>query len=167
MSIQSNINQGLSLASLLISQSPMAEKAREKARQEQAISSTETRLAKAEEQENVALDTYLVKTEDPTVSDAALVEGEEYKAYEEAGERVLSIQEELMEMDPSPKRHKDILARRKENIGARERTKEAREKAQEKLREEQDRLAFSRRVMEGIYSTDPTFDPRYTGGKKK
>lgn len=63
------------------------------------------------------------------------------------------------------------LERRAARAEAAEERRRAREEAEASARvaeeEEARRLAISRSITEGIYSTDPAFDPRYTGGKKK
>lgn len=169
MSIQSNINQGLSLMSLLASQTPAASARKEEAIRKKDIELTERRLANAQETENIALKDYEKLLSNEKITDEEIMKSAEAKLYNEAGSRVQSIQEELMAKDPTAERQKAILAREKETSNERERVELAKSAAQEKLKLEQERIAASRAITEGIsYSPETTayIKQRQKGGAK-
>lgn len=146
MSIQSNINQGISLISLLRSQNP-------EVRHKAEVNRAKKNVDKAIETENIALEAYEKAIDNPKITDAGLLETPEYETYTEAGNRVLAAEEKLMELDPTPETHKNILARRREAGEQREVIEETRRKAAERLALEQERLAISRDITSVLTET--------------
>lgn len=154
MSIQSNINQAISLAGLLATQSPTLQE-RSKVRQ------LEGRVAGSIAAENAALKEYeanIAKVE----ADESLTEDEKsrsikadptYDFYHEAGEKVLAAEEELFSFAPSSKTAKNIIARRRE----------AKEQAEIVAAMERERLAESREIVRGI----STYSPRDTSAERQ
>lgn len=155
MNIQSNINQGLSLMSLLISQSPMAEQQRIRAREAEERKKTQRQIEKYEEMSEQGRE-----PETPVEAEAQL-------SIARVGDEAYS---RAFEQTPSEKTYQDML-RQKRDIAELSQTKAdlQKKKAEDALRVEQTRLnedKIRRSILEGVYSTDPAFDPRYTGGKK-
>lgn len=146
MSIQSSIHQGISLVSLLVSQSPAAEAQRTRAREEAEATMLKEKYDRAVSAENEALDAFLPLAENPKISGTTLVESEEYKLYEEAGARVGRIEEEMFYRDPSAQSAKQVITRRRE-------TNEQRELARQAVEDEQRRIAIYNEI------TRP-FDPK-------
>lgn len=168
MSIQSNINQGISLMSLLISQTPLAEEARAKTATEVAESKAEEKIA-AEAAEKEARFKALEKhaLEGIPADKTAAGKDAELEVYGD----VVALAKERYLANPTAETYGDYMAHStgyreaKESLSTKR--AEAEKTAMEAGKEEARRLAISRSITEGIYSTDPAFDPRYTGGKKK
>lgn len=168
MNIQSNINQSISLMSLLISQTPMAEEVRaetaakvaeQKAKEKIAAEAAEKEARfKAHEEHAMNSDVPAGKT--AAEQDAELETFKDFAAL--AKERYLA--------NPTDETYEDYMTystgyREAEESLATKRAK-AERTAKEAGAEEARRLTISRSITEGVYSTDPAFDPRYTGGKK-
>jgi hypothetical protein len=127
--------------SLVASQTPRAASYREKAIQEAEIARAGMNVDKATEAENIALKAYEKVVDNPKITDEGIIQSEEYKAYTEAGDRVLAAEERLMELDPGAQTHKRILARRRESGEQREAVEKARTDAKERLALEQERIS--------------------------
>lgn len=145
MSIQSNINQGLSLAGLLFSQTPVAEAAREKKRIE-AQHKTNIKLAKEKRNlagaaENEALEVYTSAIE----SGRADVSAEE-QTWKETMAAETAAHEQLVALDPTAENVRGLVSRRK----AERDQEEIDRKAQEDLEKEQRRLAESNAIRKMI-----------------
>lgn len=224
MSIQANINQGISLMSLLISQSPAAEKRRvEKsveadaprraAQLELAQREADIKVAEAEQKKqiNIALDREAAEKEKADkLAYLTITHGEHAKLvgeiargkkgaisrneasrglYEEhlkTREAAIKSGRELFALAPTEElRHNlgvweteigeietakaELAAADKEKakqereaakLEKTKKTEEAEKKAKESQELEQRRFDFSRQIMEGVYTTDPAFDPR-------
>jgi hypothetical protein len=182
MSIQSNINNALSIATLLWSQTDAYKQMAEKQK-------TRKNLTKAETAENVALDEYVESIEkidknenlSPESKDKAILDLPQYNTWMEAAERTSSIEEKLMYLDPSEKNVKRVNASRdaiqdQRDIIAEERKKleEKRSKAAADQIKEQERIAnsrnFAKMITEGVTLSPSSqeYVNKYTGpgGKK-
>lgn len=170
MSIQSTINQGLSLAGLLISQSPAAEARKAVAAEKGKADYLNKQVRKAEETSDTALETALnVWEKDATGTAADVVED----LYMSSLESEISAAKDLFKAAPTQETGEMVTNKEtalrdyKEEIAERK-ADEAAAKAQNALKAEQKRLARSR-ILEGVYTTDPTYDPIEKirqGGKK-
>lgn len=153
MNIQANINQGISLMSLLYSQTPMAEEARESMAHTRQIKGAEGKIKEAEKAENIALEEYQKILDNPKITDEGILQSAEYKGYTAAGEAVEDAYKDLMRLDPSTGTYKRIVARQRESAEQREAVEQVRKKspidkqnetsiaANEALAAEQQRLA--------------------------
>lgn len=167
MSIQSNINQGISLMSLLISQTPLAEKARAK---------TAANVAESKAKEKIAAEAAEKEARFKSLEEHALkgIPADKTAAGQDAEldvyKDVVALAKERYLANPTEETYGDYMAHSVGYREAKESLATKRAKAERTAREagaeEARRLAISRSITEGIYSTDPAFDPRYTGGKK-
>lgn len=150
MSIQSTINQGLSLAGLLVSQSPLAAITKEKREFRNLQKNLETA-------ENVT-ETAQITVEDieklPTENERREAES----SYSTALEREADIQEEIYRRSPTQERLQGIIKTR----SARTEFDEAVRKARERLEQENERLETSNAVTAPF---NPTLDTIVRGGQ--
>jgi hypothetical protein len=170
MSIQSTINQGLSLAGLLISQSPAAEARKAAAAEKGKADYLNKQLRKSAEVSNTALDVATDLWDKSATGTAADVAED---LFVSSLESELDTTKELFKADPTKETGQMVinketaLREHKEEMSTRK-AEEAERKAQDALKAEQKRLARSR-ILEGVYTTDPTYDPVEKirqGGKK-
>ena len=129
LNIQSNINQGLSLISLLGSQTPMAAKQREKAAYQAKVEIYSADVAAAEAVSEEAIAAYDV-TEAGTEQEE--VAGE---LYGEALEKEVKAREKLFEVNPTKEGALSIIKTRSAVTGYRE-----------ALEKEQNRISKSNRI---------------------
>lgn len=231
MSIQANINQGISLMSLLYSQTPAAEQARTRkmveaeaprraAQLELAQKEADIKVAEAEKkkQMNIALEREAAKEEkqaniatlSATHSEHARLVGElargkkgeltstektrtDFEEHIKTRQAAIKSGKALFDASPSDelahnlgtwereigeietaksayeKKQKEIAKEEKSQKAEakRKQREEAEASARVAAEEENRRLAFSRQIMEGVYSTDPAFDPRRMNYGKK
>lgn len=140
MNIQSGINQTLSIASLLMSQTPLAEKARQKQREQEEIKRLGKKVDVASEATDVAFESGI----DPKPSE------ETYQAYETALGKETEARKQLFEANPTPETYKQYLAS-EENL---QEQKEAAETDRiKKAKEEEKRIALSNRVASILEGT--------------
>lgn len=170
MSIQSTINQGLSLAGLLISQSPAAEARKAVAAEKGKTDYYNEQLRKSEAVSDTALNVATKlweKSETGTAADVA------EDLFVSSLESEVSTAKDLFKADPTKETgemviNKETALREHKETMATAKAEEAEKKAQDALKAEQARLARSR-ILEGVYTTDPTYDPIEKirqGGKK-
>lgn len=179
MSIQSNINQGISLMSLLVSQTPLAEEARAKTAADVAENKAKEKVAEEAKEKEVRFKALEEHAKSGISADkTAAGEDAELEVYGDfaklAKERYLANPTEetyadYMTYGTGYREAAESLATKRVKAAESLSTKraEAEDKAKMAAEEEARRLAISRSITEGVYSTDPAFDPRYTGGKKK
>lgn len=170
MSIQSTINQGLSLAGLLLSQSPMAAYRSTQAAEKAKTAYQNEQLRKSETVSDTALDVATglwEKSETGTAADVA------EDLFVSSLETEVSTAKDLFKADPTKETgemviNKETALREQKEAMASRKADEAEKKAKDALDAEQKRLARSR-ILEGVYTTDPTYDPVEKirqGGKK-
>lgn len=156
MSIQSTVNQGISLLGFMIGQTPMAAAQREKAVEAERTRKVKQDLARAGESTEASLSSL------ETVLDTSKSEGEKRTAedlFSEQLKREIDIQTELFEREPTVERAQSLIhARtasrdydetlaedRQENPTAR-----ATREAQSALAAEQNRLAASNEITRSL-----------------
>lgn len=141
MNIQSNINQTLSIAGLLLAQIPKAATQKEKALESMRTKEAYKRYNKALVAEEEAAEQI------PKGDDEAA-----FKVYETAAETAVEQAETLFAQDPNPETAKQLRLSY-EGLGEYKQSAEeaAREKARKAVIAEQNRLARAR-VLEGVYS---------------
>lgn len=152
MSIQSTINQGLSLAGFLAGQSPQLKAFAETKKANKAIAAYEKQEAKI----------------GPAGSKT------EAAAQAELAARAVGAYETKFENNPTAEAAQE-LAEQKEIAGQWEEVvkewdepnKFQRDAAAKALADRQREIAFTNRVIEGIYSADPAFDPRTAAKEAK
>ena len=141
LNIQSNINQGLSLISLLGSQTPMAAKQREKAAYQAKVEKFSADVAAAEAASEEAIAAYDVPKAGTEEEKAA---GELYgKALEEE----VKARERLFEIHPTREGALSLAKTRSAVTGYREtQAEEIERQAREALEKEQKRISESNRI---------------------
>lgn len=154
MSIQSTINQGLSLAGLLLSQTPMAEASRVKAREAAELSESKRRLTKAEEVTGTVQEMVEEIEKLPTENERRIAE-EEYSA---ALGRETEAQRDIFQREPTREGIRSIIRSR----SAREEFEQAARDAREALERENERLETSNAITTPF---NPTLDTIIRGGK--
>lgn len=150
MSIQSNINQTISLLGLLASQSPLAEKQKVKAREAEERKKTQEQINKYEQMAEQGKE-----PETPAEAEAQLSIA---RVGEEAYSRAFA-------QTPTEKTYQGMLGQ-KRDVAELSQTKAdlQKKKAEDALRAEQARLNEDRirhSILEGVYSTDKAYDPRF------
>ena len=154
MSIQSTINQGLSLMGLLVSQTPMAEASRTRAREEAELSESKRRLAKAEEVTGTVQEMVEEIEKLPTENERRIAEEE----YSSALERETEAQMDIFQREPTREGIRSIIRSR----SARMEFDEAAREAREALERERERQEISNAVTAPF---NPTLDTIVKGGK--
>jgi len=159
MGLQSNINQTISIAGYLFSQSPMAERGREKARQDviQERAEEERGLAAAKtEQDWQALYKHALEGDnkaDPTAAGQ--------KAEQEIFANVAQVARKRYLANPTDETYQDYMDMRTGEIEAREsmitKQQKAEKERERKQKAEQDRIAFSNMITKGL---NQTFEPK-------
>lgn len=155
MSIQSTINQGISLAGLLMSQSPMAEKARVRARDEAETERLRGNVGKA----SAATEEILTEltTERKNVPETEIAATEDL--YLESLEREAAAEESLFYHSPTTAGARQLVLSRSAIADQRQATTDdrdarAREAAEKARAREQARMDETRRF------TDVVIDPK-------
>lgn len=150
MSIQSTINQGLSLAGLLVSQSPLAEMTKENLE----LRGLQRNLKTAED----VTETAQITVEDIEKLPTEKERREAEASYSTALEREADIQEEIYRRQPTRERLEGIIRTR----SARSNFDEAAREAREALERERERQEISNAVTAPF---NPTLDTIVRGGK--
>jgi hypothetical protein len=152
MSIQSNINQSLSLLSLLVSQSPVAEAGRAQAVEKAKIRAAEKNVKLAGKAEAEALDKYTAAVEkvgartDLTDVEKEAMDLPEGQIWKETMSAETQAHERLTQLNPTEKNVAGLVNRRR----AETEQAEIDLAAQDALRKEHERLARSRDVIKTI-----------------
>lgn len=154
MAIQSNINQIISLAGLLASQTPMASARREAAVEKQAH---ERKMKQIDKEIEAFTDSFDAMGRKPDVGIEKTIVERGRKAYQE-----------LFEAEPSKENLEswELMEQYARDIPTPE--KKAEEAATAALKKEQERLQrdhIRAKITEGIYLTDSAFDPRKEAAK--
>lgn len=157
MNIQANINQTLSIAGMLMSQTPWAATTKEKELDKMKTKQAHQRYDKALAAEDEALK--LIEQKKATEHD--------YQVYELAATTAVSEAEALFRQDPNPQTAKELKLSYeglKEYQGAKD--DEMAQKAEKRQQAEQNRLARSS-ILEGIYSPLTDIPARKAGHEKR
>jgi hypothetical protein len=156
MNIQANINQTLSVAGMLMSQTPMAAATKEKALEKMKTKQTHQRYEKATA---VATEAAELLGEKATEAD--------YKIYEMAEGAATEAAEELFKQDPTPETARQLKASYEGREAYYEsKDEEMAKKAQKTQQAEQNRLARSA-ILEGVYSPLTDMPARKAGHEKR
>ena len=165
MSIQSNVNQGISLVSLLASQTPMAAAQREKAVHSQQIKTLRENVSRAEEANYQAL--ALAENAETEFKGNKEAEEAAYEVYGDTLKAELEARERLFREDPTAEDVRQLvltrgaisgyetgLAEARETAdqkrGIKSKTAEATKKARENLAAEQERIAASNEITRSL-----------------
>ena len=152
MSIQSNVNQGLSLLSLLASQTPLAEAGRAQAVEKAKIRAAEKNVKLAGKAEAEALDKYTEAVEkvgartDLTDVEKEAMDLPEGQIWKETMAAETQAHERLTQLNPTEKNVAGLVNRRR----AETEQAEIDRAAQDALRKEHERLARSREITKKI-----------------
>lgn len=152
MSIQANVNQGLSLMGLLASQTPRAEANREKAAEKARIKSAEKNVELAGKAEAEALDKYTAAIEkvgarkDLTDIEKEAIDLPEGQIWKETMSAETRAHEKLAQLAPTEKNISGLVNRRRAELDQAEIDRAA----QDALRKEHERLARSRDIIKTI-----------------
>lgn len=141
LNIQSNINQGLSLLSLVASQTPMAATQREKSAHKAAVKLKEQEVVEAGEAAEEMIAAYDEITPGSTEEDVFA------EAYGESLGKETAAKKQLFEKEPTTARAKEYITARTTEKDYREAEEEyAAKKAEKALKREQERIAKSNRI---------------------
>lgn len=155
MNIQQNINQTLSIAGMLMSQTPMAATAKEKELEKMRTKQAHQRYNKA----TAVAEQAIPESREPTEA--------EYRVYEMAEGAATEAAEELFKQDPTPETAEQLKLSY-EGMEAYQESKEAEmeQKAQKAQKREQNRLARSA-ILEGVYHPLTDIPARQVGQIKR
>lgn len=157
MSIQASINQTMSLAGLLFSQTPIAEEGRIEAQHKRRVKEAKRDINLAQAAENEALDTYVETVEkiskagkEKGLSDAeidnSIMETAEYAVYKEAMAAETKAHSRLAELEPTKKNISGMVSRRRAEMEQ----LEVEQKARQALAAEQSRISKSNQVTKSL-----------------
>lgn len=163
MNIQSNINQMVSLAGLLVSQTPMAAAAKEKAVEQQKLKGLQKNIGKAE-----AATEEVLKEYDDAKGSYEQAAAEEL--FTSSFEKEATAQEELFYANPTAEGARSVVRYKAALAGHKDRLEDiAKEEASMALQKEQERIANSNQIVKSldISNIDERALPRLERAYKK